>query len=134
MKRFLMRAPAWTYTIIVTGVIIYLTLFPHPLPDNDIRWWEHSDKLVHALMFGGFVGAFTYDSIRNNGMQLLPVRKVLIIGIVATLFGGAIEVIQEMMKIGRTGDLYDLLADFVGILFFSLVSQWIVKRWFIPKS
>ncbi|MGN1173407.1 MAG: VanZ family protein, partial [Muribaculaceae bacterium] len=117
-----------------TGVIIYLTLFPHPLPGNDIRWWEHSDKLVHGLMFGGFVGAFTYDSIRNNGMQLLPVRKVLIIGVVAMLFGGAIEVIQEMMKIGRTGDLYDLLADFVGILLFSLVSQWIVKHWFIPRS
>lgn len=128
----LYNAPAWTYTVIVTLAIAYLTLFPKPLPDTGFKWWEHTDKIIHALMFGGFTGALIYDIFRRNGGKISS-KCIFFICLGAIVFGGVIEIAQWAMKAGRSGDLYDLAADAAGAILFALISKSIITRWFAPK-
>ena len=44
------RLPAFTATVIVIVVILYLTLVPRPLPDTGISLFQGADKIVHAAM------------------------------------------------------------------------------------
>ncbi len=134
IKRYLYKAPNWFYTLIVTIAIVYLTLFPHPLPDNDIKWWEHTDKVIHALMFGGFTAAAVYDYIRRSISQNISVISIVKISAISVAFGGMIEIAQTVMNIGRSGDIYDFYADITGVIFFALISKPIVIRFLLPAK
>lgn len=127
MKRFFYNAPAFLYTAIVAAAIIYLTLFPHPLPDNDIKWWKHTDKVVHALMFGGFTIACVYDYTRKFRVATVSIKTILKISAISITFGGLIEIAQTVMNIGRSGDWLDFVADIAGIVIFALISKWVIS-------
>lgn len=115
--RALLCIPRWVSTVAVTAAVLYLTLVPHPLPRTGFHFWVHTDKLVHALMMCGIACALALDLRRGD--RLSP--KLIVTLIVAvTAFGGAIELAQHYMRLGRGGDMADLLADFVGTLFFPL--------------
>ena len=45
----------------VVAAVLYLTLAPKPLPDNDINWFKHTDKIVHAVMMAGVYLAVALD-------------------------------------------------------------------------
>ncbi len=46
--------------MVVTLAILYLTLWPDPVPDHP-RLFEGADKVVHAIMFMGFYWALGVD-------------------------------------------------------------------------
>ena len=104
----------WWPTIVVFIAILWLTLAPHPLPDNDIRMFEGADKIVHAIMFGALTFAALFDiskwSLRLNLTTILSVCAGILI------FAFLDEAAQSYMNLGRTGDLYDFIADALGIL------------------
>lgn len=110
--------------------ILWLTLAPHPLPDNDIRMFEHADKLVHALMFGGLVFSMVVDrelwyKRRYEQTGRLPRKRtstLLLFAIGGTLFGGAIELLQGAMELGRGCDPVDFLADAAGAFLSAFLS------------
>ena len=47
--------------MVVLIAIIYLTLFPQPLGENEVHLFEGADKIVHFIMFGGLTGTFIFD-------------------------------------------------------------------------
>lgn len=49
------------FSAIVLTAILWLTLSPDPLPDNDLPLFEGMDKIVHACMFGGLYFALRFD-------------------------------------------------------------------------
>lgn len=113
LLRPFLRLPRWVLSIVCFGLICYLTLVPKPLPDNDIQFWEHTDKIVHAIMFGAMYVTLYLDIWRGRGearwkhwLLMLPVAA----------FGGAIEILQQAMAMGRGGDMFDFAADCVGIV------------------
>lgn len=103
-------AVAWAAFILV------LTL----APGSDVPSWPWAekvqlDKWVHAFLF-------CVQSVLL-GRAFLHVRplghKASLLGVatgVAIAFGGAIEVMQEVMGAGRHGDWHDLMADAAGAL------------------
>lgn len=134
-KLLIKKLPPFTLTIIVTAAVLYLTLVPKPLPDNDIEWFEGADKVVHAIMMLAVTGCLGIDYLRRYGKRELQAPALLItVFVLATgVFGGIIEVIQGWMGLGRGEDIMDFIADCVGALtggFISLVLWQPVHRWF----
>lgn len=109
--------------MLTVSAVLYLTLFPRPLPDNDLQLWEHTDKIVHALMMFGVYCALALDLRRQLSLR---VRLWLLIGVIA--FGGAIELIQNAMGLGRSGDLIDFAADCAGALLAFLTAKSLLPR------
>jgi VanZ family protein len=73
--------------------------------------WDHFDKVVHFVLFGGctylWFMAFPKYLYRVAGLVLL--------------FGIAIEFYQKYFVPGRSFDVWDILADALGICVFSCI-------------
>ncbi len=114
IKKFLEKLPAWTLTVVCFLAICWLTLAPHPLPDNDIPLFPGADKIVHGIMFGGFTLCIILDWNRRHGWpkKISPVEWLA--PVMASIFGVATEILQHEMHAGRSGDVWDLVADITG--------------------
>lgn len=115
MKLFaiFLRLPRWVISGVCFALICYLTLVPRPLPDNDIQWWEHTDKVVHAIMFAAMYVCLYLDIWRGRKPSQ---RAAWLLTLPVALFGGAVEVAQQLMHMGRGGDFADFAADIAGIV------------------
>ena len=109
----------WWPSGLVIITVLYLTCWPDPLPSEAIPLFPGADKLVHAIMFGGVVGALDFDYFRTH--RDLPYSIRLIILCSAGALGVVTELIQAMEIIGRSCDFYDFCADMTGgvIAFFA---------------
>lgn len=112
------RLPRWLLTVVCVAAIVYLTLVPKPVPEPGFRLWEHTDKIIHALMFGGLYFCASTDCFRYHGPRVWQ-RSLLAFAVIA--FGGLIELLQGWMNIGRGRDFYDFLADAAGTLLACLI-------------
>jgi len=74
----------------------------------------YGDKLMHGLLYG--VMAF----FLNYGLNYKTFKSFQLGAIVVLLFA-TIEEISQYWIPSRTFDLGDLLADFIGVLFFSFI-------------
>lgn len=101
---YLVVAVAWTF------VIFYLCLTESAnLPKFKVPF---KDKFVHATLYFVFV-LLSYKS-------LIPQNKnakfITYIGITSFGLGVLIEILQDQMTVSRTFDVYDILANFFGIM------------------
>ncbi len=115
----LLKLPRWILTGVCLSLIFYLTLVPKPLPDNDIRFWEHTDKIVHGIMFGGLYLCTAVDIWRLRCHPSAVGSLGLALGVV--LLGGAIELFQQGMNLGRGGSAGDWIADICGTLIIAIL-------------
>ncbi len=100
---------------IVFGIVVYATLFPHPLPEHSMPAIKHLDKLIHAVMMGGLSGAIMFDYYRAApGKNRLGIKPIMLITIAVMGF----SVIDEPLQLlcGRSCDPLDLLADCTGCI------------------
>jgi hypothetical protein len=63
------------------------------------------DKLVHAGLFGGFTVLW---------LLIYPQKSVTVI-LAGIAYGVGIEFYQEIMPLDRTFDLFDIVADTIGV-------------------
>lgn len=111
--RRLVVLPPWTLTVVCAAAILYLTLMPDPLPDVGTPMIPGLDKVVHAVMFGGLYMCVFLDIQRRHRPWM---RRVAAWGAVAvTVSGALVEAAQTLMAMGRGGDVWDLVADAVGV-------------------
>ena len=94
----------WTAWLVLTAalalVIGILALTPVPtMPRTDMHW----DKVLHAIAFMVLV---------LPTAALWP-RAIAWVGLLAVIYGGAIELIQPFT--GRSAELADLVADGIGV-------------------
>jgi VanZ family protein len=109
-------------TILVSLLIIVAVLIPGGnLPEVSIGGY---DKLIHAVMFALWACAVRYD------FETLRYRylAVLLIGL---LFSILTEVLQLLVE-GRSLDIFDMLADMIGLAVGLLVSGRVL-RWIKDK-
>lgn len=111
MKRFL--HDYWP-TLIVMVVILYATLFPDPVPVDDMTLLPGVDKLIHAIMFGGLTGSVSFDYSRSHGLRRPPHGVMIIAALGASIAGGIIELLQDAMGMGRGAEWADFGADILG--------------------
>jgi VanZ family protein len=104
-------------TVIVSLLIIIAVLIPGSnLPDVSLGGL---DKIVHIGMFATWAVAIRYD-FYNKGFKFLP---LFLAGLAFSLLT---ELVQLMVE-GRTFDVYDMLADAIGLLIGLLISGQILK-------
>lgn len=115
MVESIFKIPKFLPTSIVSVVVLYLTLFPDPVPESEMLLFPFADKVVHLLMFLGVGACLMLDLGRvkhfsNN--RNLPLVCIL----VAFAFGWLIEILQLLMALGRSYDNWDLVADGAGAI------------------
>lgn len=113
----------WVATALALLFIFYLTLVPRPLPDTNIKI-PGLDKLVHAIMFGVLAFVACIDMARRNRSHIksLSISTIIIISVIVAFIGLLIEILQQLMQLGRGGDLLDFIADIIGIIIASIIT------------
>lgn len=107
------QIPIYQPSITVLIVILYLTLLPKPLGDEEIPLFEGADKVVHFIMFGGLTGTYIFDRWRSG--KSLKMEGALLTALFSALLGILVEYLQTAMGLGRTGnDIYDAIANTLG--------------------
>lgn len=116
--------PAYVPSVIVLLLVLYLTLFPKPLGDEEISLFEGADKVVHFIMFGGLTGTFIFDRWRID--RPLSLKNALITALVTAMLGALIEYLQWAMQLGRAGnDLHDAIANTLGAFAAVPICRWL---------
>lgn len=123
--KFLRFIPTYQLTIAVIVVILYLTLLPKPFGEEELPLFPGADKIAHCCMFGGLT--LTYIFERKRALIPLTLYQSLISAMFVSLFGIAIEFLQEAMDSGRSGDIADGISDIIGA--FSAVLLCIMLHW-----
>ncbi len=116
--------------IIWALIILLLTGLPGTyFPEIQTFWdWLSPDKVVHVCIFTVqmFLVLIAYRTQYLSGNTRL-INTLLII-LLVTVYALLTEVLQAYVFIGRDGNLYDFLADFVGILIGLLVFNLYKKK------
>lgn len=104
-------------SILWTVVILVLTLLPGNYIPRVGSFWNlfSPDKLIHiflfsvlvVLLFSGF-----YKQYPGRGKRYITV-KVLAFSIILAIIS---ELLQALLPLGRSGNIYDIIADFAGII------------------
>jgi len=100
---------------IALAVLVVCLIPGGKLPDMRV-----SDKTEHVAAF--VMLAFWFGSI-------LVRRDLFWLALALLLFGGAIELAQGAMRMGRNADVHDLFADAVGILLGLALALTPLGRW-----
>ncbi|MEZ2441951.1 VanZ family protein [Chitinophaga sp. RCC_12] len=112
------------YTPAILWIILILVLCTLPgkdIPSNTFFDKIHFDKFVHFGLFGGIV-LFLSLGIYWQKKHISAGTLVLLV-ICAAGYGLAIEFIQEYWAIGRSFDMFDVLADTLG----AIAGVWVFK-------
>lgn len=123
--KILDRIPRFLTSAVVTAGVLYLTLAPRPFGSVRIPLFEGADKVVHFMMF--FAMAFAYHFDFRRGKK--PVDEARLMGwifVSLSAFGGLIELAQWKMRMERSGDWYDLLADIAGAVY-GIILAWLIS-------
>ena len=98
-------------------IILLLTGLPGDLfPEIKSFWdWLSPDKVVHLLIFSAlsFLILLGYRDKYESGNRK---RLVLTAVVITILYGILTEVLQRYVFIGRSGNLFDAIADAIGAL------------------
>lgn len=123
--KILDRIPRFLTSAVVTAGVLYLTLASRPFGSVRIPLFDGADKVVHFMMF--FAMAFAYHFDFRRGKK--PVDEARLMGwifVSLSAFGGLIELAQWKMRMGRSGDWYDLLADIAGAVY-GIILAWLIS-------
>jgi glycopeptide antibiotics resistance protein len=85
------------------------------VPSNSFLEKIHFDKIVHFGMFAGVVFLAGWGIFKDR--KQVSGATLIALVMFAAGFGLAIEFIQKYWAIGRSFDLFDLLADSLGAIF-----------------
>lgn len=114
-KRLLVNLNVKNYRrlfLFYTAFLYIVTLIPTDIIESDsVKWWhiikfQNQDKIVHFLLF------FCFTWLWFKAYQ----PKLFFLFLFPFLTGVLIETLQFLMHEGRTFDLWDILANTIGII------------------
>ncbi|MDE6340322.1 MAG: VanZ family protein [Muribaculaceae bacterium] len=108
------KIPAWGCTVATALLILWLTLARKPLGDTDLQLFPGVDKVVHAIMFGWLAAMIVLDYVRAHRWKLDSKILIPVAVLFSSLFGVMIEYAQDLMHQGRSFDIGDIAADWIG--------------------
>lgn len=109
-------AAAWLPVLAYLGVIFWLSSIPHLHPPVQ---FNGADKVCHVLEYGG-LGVLLARALRRSTGLSWPVAVIVATIILGSLAGAADERSQLNVP-GRVCDVYDWMADTVGVSLGSLI-------------
>lgn len=116
LHKWMRSVPRWLCTVVCLLAILYLTLVPDPLGDEDLPLFPGADKLVHGLMFFGLTLCMLFDDMRSRGWRMLSLPAISLISLIGMGIGIGIEYLQEAMDLGRGKEFWDMVADAFGAI------------------
>lgn len=118
-----MKKVIWEYKLTLIAVILVLIAIMMPGDDVPSVGIPNIDKVIHFGMFGTVTFCYYWE----NYHATLKVPPFIWIFLAIAAFAGLTEIIQIFVP-GRSCDYKDLIADAIGILVASGVSQSILRR------
>lgn len=110
---------------VYTILLFVATLLPVNVISSGEKGWiskisfENGDKVVHAALFFIFTFLFFYSNLFRSYRNLI---------LVPLFIGVSIEILQPLLKGGRTFDWFDILANLFGIILAYLFIKKIIIR------
>ena len=132
LKKHAERFPAWIFTILVVAVVLWLTLAPHPLGEEQIPLFPGADKLAHALMFGLLTVVALFDWSRKRAWRDATWPGAMLAAFLSAAFGVGVEYLQRAMQLGRGFETGDMIADAAGA--FLLGIGWMILQHTRPSG
>ena len=117
MALLIPRKIRWPGLLVFAAATVF-TLYAALAPGDDTAGLIPWDKAKHFIVFYGLTFLAT---------MALPKSRPWKIGVVLLAFGIAIEILQGLPIVGRDCDVFDVVADTLGIGFF--FGPIIVTRW-----
>jgi VanZ family protein len=112
-------------------LILVLCLLPRTsVPETGFLGLIHFDKLVHAILFGGLQAML----LKARYEWRSGLRSIFVMGAMVVIYGGSIELLQEMMDLGRRGSLADLAADVAGVILATVLIHRAEARRSVPYN
>lgn len=103
--------------ILWTALIVLLMGIPgNRFPEIRSFWdWLKPDKAIHIFLFG----VWAYLAIRQNTPQYPhSTRRLISIAFFAgILLAATTEILQELVFVNRSGNIYDFFANVAGMVF-----------------
>lgn len=122
------------YPLLWALLIFILCLFPGKYIPS--VWWLELlsvDKLVHSGLFFVLVVLMTRGFTLQLSFVYLQKLPLFTSFYLSVIYGGGLEIMQGMLFIGRTADVYDFIANAFGcvvaLVFFSRIERKILSRW-----
>ncbi|MEY2963187.1 MAG: hypothetical protein RL754_448 [Bacteroidota bacterium] len=104
------RAPALVWGFFIA----YASLAP--VSDLDPGWeLEISDKLIHFILYFSWISLLYFASSRGF-KRLISRKRMLVYWTLAISVGIVMEVLQALMDMGRSADIFDALANTGGAI------------------
>lgn len=129
MKQILKIMWGWWHSVLILGIILYLTLTPDPMSGQKIHLFEGADKVVHCFMFIALSAAMVYDMTVKSRQRHIRAGEGLVLALICILIGGMDELAQGYWVTGRSGDLLDFGADIAGSIIGTVGAHlWIKHR------
>lgn len=89
-----------------------------------IKQFEIKDKILHFLgFFAYFILLFFPIWLKYSTKNEFTFIKISIISILFSMFFAITDEIHQGFIVGRDSDVFDLIADFLGIL----IASWLIK-------
>lgn len=95
--------------VLLTAGIAVLSL----TESNHMPSVQMSDKIVHGLMYALLALAWLAPLLRISRTRVIPYICVVFS---VTVYGALMEILQRFCTLTRSGEMADLLADFLGAL------------------
>jgi hypothetical protein len=113
----LAHAPAWIVaSVLLVAAVVYASLVPSA-PVADVG---NLDKAAHALAYAALATWFG---------GLFPRARYGRVGLALCGLGLGLEILQQAMGWGRSGDPYDMAANVAGIAAGLLLGLWFTGGW-----
>ncbi|MBN1951103.1 MAG: VanZ family protein [Bacteroidales bacterium] len=109
----------WKSILWALLILIALLIPKNNLPDDNFLNIKHLDKLVHACLFAGLQFLVVVESFPES----LAFRRLVLTVFFCTLYAAGLELVQQLLNLGRSGSWNDFLADLVGIILGLFVFQ-----------
>jgi VanZ family protein len=113
------------FAIMWAALILVVCLMPGSVvAQYDIFVDLRLDKWAHAFLFAVFYVLLVKGLRRQTTYEDLQHHAVLASFTVAVMYGGFVELLQEMMQLGRMMDVADMVANTVGVILGSVYLRW----------
>lgn len=116
MIKLLLKIPTGILSVLLTLAILYLCLAPQPIGGGGLFDFPGADKIMHFAMFFALSAAYLFDCAKAALPRQLRQWQVVAIAVAVILLGGLIEILQQLMGLGRSMDLLDFVADAIGVV------------------
>ena len=101
------------FSILVALLITYLSLTPGSTFDKvHVINFPNFDKIVHFIMYFTFMSVVVFE----NRKRIKDKWKLILISLIPVCFGILMEILQSLLTTSRTGSLYDIVFNCMGIL------------------